>query len=95
MGYGDSNEDGWIDFVEFFALLVSDDADVQRYLRAPLISFKESFNIFDTDFDGVVTAEEFMRGLRTLGWQENEEEEHEVTSYSAWVVGDVWCVLYS
>ena len=94
MRYGDANDDGWIDFVEFFALLVSDDREVQRYLRAPLISFKESFNIFDEDLDGIVTAEEFMRGLRTLGWQENDEEEAEVCCQATDIPcnADSWCL---
>jgi len=72
--YGDSDNDGNLDFIEFISLMVAkDDLMVSRF-RAPVISYWECFELFDKDGDGSIEPEELYKALRTFGMKCSEEE---------------------
>ena len=68
--------------VQFLALMVSDNTNVQKHLRAPLVSYRECFNLFDEDQDDTVTPDEFIQALLTFGMSNDPQTEAEVDQLS-------------
>ena len=69
----DLNGDGTIDFKEFLCLMIKkmDDTDIDKELH-------ETFNHFDMDRDGYITAHELRNGMSNIGEEYTPEEAEEM-----------------
>ena len=74
LAYGDENNDGYLDFIEFIALMCSKEEAVVLRFRSPVVSYWEAFELFDSDGDGNIEPQELYEALRTFGMKTSEEE---------------------
>ena len=62
----DEDGSGDIDFIEFLGMMTCNDSPAQSKLRSQIVSFREMFNMFDSQNNGKVTAQNFHEGMLAL-----------------------------
>lgn len=70
----DVEQDGEIDFVDFMAMMVSENEIIQTTIKSHLTGFREAFNLFDESGDGDVSNDEFLETWTKLGFTTPEEQ---------------------